>query len=315
MSRLSPGAVQMMLPFMSKLAASPKSEQPFQQLMAMSRAVEPQTAAVSPWQRLMEAVPKSGHRSPEGLLLHPERMHQGVPESLAFEFKPPNQPVSIGGQVLRGAKPDEAYLSYMGSNATSRVSAGAINTNNKDYVMDISSPAQRDLPLRGMRLTEEQRAARVLRKPEERIPLEEREVRGPQPTMAQKQAAADRFLSLLRGAGFKNLAFSAEAGERPELYSRITGLKAKPEGETTMHGLLNRLPGPRAVLARSQAMSPLEHVISTNRMSPQMAENILGLSVDEALEYGLAQRAGTDFKLTSAGQAAARDWIAQRGQL
>lgn len=332
LSRLSPGAVQLMLPFMERLAMSPKAEQPLSIAKSMMSAVEP--AGASPWQRLLRMVPKAGGMANEDLALFPEGSSR-----MSFAFKPRGTEGELAGSVQPGGDPRNAYLSYLGSTSSRRLGTGDVNTPMQDYRMDISSPAQREFGGRGFQ-PPRQPGAQVMRVPEERAGQAEAEGSGlPRATMAQKQQAADAFLGLLRKAGFQNLNFSAEAGERPRLYEKLTGYKAQPVGETKMESLLGMMPGrayqgeamspgtyrsPLSGYRRSQALNEtdaaahpvIREALSGSALSREQAELALGLTVDEGLSYGLIH--GTNyggFHFTPEGARQAREWMGQLGSM
>lgn len=291
-----------MLPFMAKLGLSPKAEQPFEIARGLMGLTEGAVSQPSPWRRLMGMIPEAGGQVNKDLAVFPERGR------VSFAFKPQGTAGDIAGLMSPGENPKDAMVSYIGSTTSRRLGTGNEDIPLQDFRFDIKSPAQREFQGRGFQPPAPKRP-RSLRAPEERA--EQAEVEAgtmPRATFGQKQQAADKFMDLLRRAGFEGLTFSAEAGERPRLYEKLTGYKAQPMGETSMQTLLNQLP------ARAEHIPAVEHVLRTNRMTPQMAENLLGLTADEALEYGLARRAGGDFVLTPEGSQAARDWLGQQGR-
>lgn len=300
----------MMLPFMKKLALSPKAEQtgqmmdrllemaplkgPAQELLEGYGAI-PQRP--SPWARLKSMIPESGGMVSNDMALYPEK------GSISFGFKPRGTVTEIGGSLRPGEAPHEAHLAYMGSLDPRRMGTGDLNTPMTSYTMDISSAPNRELPFRGMKLSVQEKANRPVRVPEERSGFAPSE--GPQATMAQRQAAADKFMALLRGSGFKNLTFDAEAGERPRLYEKLTGYKAQPKGETTMESLLGRMPGRQQNGPQIMRLAPRP----ASDLEEHQVEQMLGLSIHEAHDMGLVREtAPFIYNLTDAGQRAAQNW-------
>jgi hypothetical protein len=141
----------------------------------------------------------------------------------------------------------------------------------------------------------------------------------PTPPLAAKQQGIDRLLDLSRRAGFKNLAFSAEPGERPRLYQKLLGYKFKEEGPEDIQSMLARMPGREPSTAPGVPEYGASRVHWARNLSPQsemsepMLENALMLSADEAVEYGLATRAGNRFRLTAEGVADIRKALEEMG--
>lgn len=313
--QLSPGALQMVLPFLEKLALSPKAEQPVELVRRMSQMVEPSAGfAPSPLRRLAAMLPREGGMVNPDLAMYPER------GKFSFAFKPQGTQGDMIGSLGPGDSPKDAYLQYLGSSNSRRLGTGDVSQPMQDYRFDIRSPAQPEFQGRGFQPppSKQDRAARSF---EDRAPRAEAEGSGlPLPSMKQKKLATDRFMDLLRKAGFEGLTFSAEAGERPALYEKLSGYKAQPIGETTLPAMMGRLVGRQGQSGNGMAptarpTNPLEHAINSSGMSPQFAENILGLSVDEALDYGLLRRAGSSFQLTDQGRRSAQEFLGGQGRL
>lgn len=292
---------------MEKLAASPKAEQPFQQLLAMGRMVGTEgTAQPSPWQKLMSMVPK--YRSEEGLQLFPGNIRGGTPTALDFSLTPKGMTEQLKGQLIRGEHPNEAYLSYMDNPRTSRVSVGSGGDAYQEYVMDMSGgPAQREFQAKGFQ-PPPSRQAREARMPGERFPLEERRAQldAPRATLGQKQQAFDRLADVLRRAGLNKLAFSAEPGGRPELYKKITGYAPQPVDAPDYLGRVSNMIRD-SFGGRRPAVGGR---VPAGELSADHVESALGLSIDEAYDAGLVKEVGPHvFSLTEQGHAAARNWL------
>lgn len=305
----SPNAVQLMLPAIEKLAASPKAEQTaevLQRLGALAgKAAAP--AQETPWQRLIKMAPKEVDKQGVGML--PNQPRGKGEHVLDFFIEQPNK--SAWGATLtqgKGNNPFEAYLQYLGSGATKRISTGAGAM--EEYKMDIASPAQRKLPLRE-KLSPEDKAARPARPPEEREPGWKYP---PQPSIRDKQAAFDKLADLLRRSGHKELSFVAEPGERPRLYEMLTGYKAQPTKRPEMDVMSDMMRGfPGRQSAAPAAAPRLQQQVIQGPMHINSLENALGLSADEAVEYGLAKQLGTSqlYEMTEQGRHAAANWGAR----
>lgn len=306
--QISPGALQMLLPFMKKLALSPKGEQPVELARGLMGLTEGAAPQVSPWQKLARMIPHEGGMVDENLAMYPERGR------FSFAFKPQGTRGDTIGSMGPGDGPKDAYVQYMGSSNSKRLGTGDHSQPMQDYRMDLSQgPAQMEMQGRGFQppVAKQQRA---MRSPEDRAQfVESHGEPGALPTMGQKMRSADAFTRILRKAGFEGLTFSAEAGERPRLYEKLVGYKAQPVGETTLENMMGRLPGRQA--APAPPTNPLEHAMQSSGMSPQFAENILGLSVDEALDYGLLRRSGSSFQLTDQGRRSAQEFLGGQGRL
>lgn len=308
----SPKALQLMLPAIEKMAASPKAEQGIEKIMQMSRMVEPQAAGPNPWQRFIETIQKS--QMPEHFKTQPR-----FPQGLAFEMRKPGTASWSGSVTPTRGNPFELYVNSLQGGGTRRTGIGDLEAGLATYGMDITSPAQRELPLRGMKLGKTEKAQRAPRSYEERYPppefMEGKETL-PTAKLADKQQAIDTLLRMARGAGFKKLAFSAEPGERPRLYEKLVGYKAKMEGEEDIHSLLGRMPGrgPSAPVGTAAPMNPRQQLAQPGAtLSPQTIEQMLGLSVDEAVEFGMARRIGQSnlYQLTDEGRRGAIDWFGE----
>jgi hypothetical protein len=173
-----------------------------------------------------------------------------------------------------------------------------------------------------MRLDPREKAARAPRTPEPRYGKGEYEKfmgkTEPIIPFAEKQQAADTLIRRLREAGFKTLGFEAEAGERPRLYEKLTGYKATPRGEEPadqMSRVMRNFPGRQAQPAQrpapySQPFSAAE-LNEYRNMTPEGIERALGLSIDEAIDAGLARSAGPAnvLRLTPEGLRSAAQWL------
>ena len=300
-------AGQGVLPFMKTLATSPKSEQAIQVLRGMMEVAEPRVATPSPWQRLIGLLPRYEQ---EGLQLRPHDIRGNQPRQVQFEIRKPGVPGSIGGQLEPIAgEPTRAHLAYMRSSGTRRADIGG-SPFMADYEMDIASPAQRELPLRGMKLTHDRTPLdvrhHVPRAPEERQEPYRSTIGI---TSQDRQKAADTLMRLLRGSGHKKMEFSAEPGERPRYYEKLTGYKAKELTGDPLHRMAERMgiTEPRPTAEHSW----MNQLTTSHRVSDITVEQSLGMSVDEALDLGLARRAGGgDFMMTEEGLRAVRDWLA-----
>lgn len=303
---MNPKVAQLMLPAVEKLGQSPK---PSFQLSRMHTAAE---AAESPWQKMMQAIPK-GEASP-GFTMRPERIQGGRPLGMKFDLSEPGRSKWSGSATYDRANPFELYVEGLHSAGSRRAGIGNVEQGLAHYTMDITSPAQRELPLKGMKLPANEKAERmaISRTPEERHPMGRR---GwdmlPSPSTTGKQLGIDRMLDLARRSGFKKLGFSAEPGERPRLYEKLTGYKANMEGDEDIVSMLGRMTG-RAPEAAASA-TPRQRLAQPGAtLSPQTLEQMLGLSIDEAVEFGLARRLGTSnshFQLTDEGRRSAAEWI------
>lgn len=297
---ITPEAAQLLLPAVAKAMKlmGPKSEQPIQQWAAMQRMMEPVQA--SPWSKLRALV----GRGEEGMQATPyAKFYADDPGRLSFSLNKGGR--SLGGTLGPDTEPDVAHLQYLGSGEATRQTTGNLATPYTRYQMDISSPAQRELPLRG-KLPPGEKAQRAARLPEERNPI----LASPNPPipMADKQATFDAMVRLLRQAGFKKMSFEAEAGERPRLYQSMTGYKPEPQGEATIQGMLERMPG------RQQPAAPSPHdwmsqINETTQLTPQYLEQAIGMSADEAVLHGLAKGQGNTFQLTPAGVQDIQGWL------
>jgi len=382
-----PNWTQLVLPAVEKLAASPKSEQGWQIMQRLSEAALPAAKAETPWQKLIRMAPKEVDKRGFGMIPNQPR---GKGEHVLDLFIEQPGKSSWGGTLTQSKNnPFEAYLQYLGSGATRRSTTGASPLGHEEFKMDISSPAQRNLPFR-QKLSAEEKAARPPREPEQR---EKGWKYPPQPSFRDKQAAFDKLADLLRRSGHREMSFVAEPGERPRLYEMLTGYKAQPtkRPETdVMSDMLRRFPGrqqapvdPAAVRSPSELVPPPGYYVSDARpgavrpferisdieyepiwatepipppttetyravrhlrgeppirsrlrgpaggevrpiesargarqrvmqgpMHVNSLENALGLSADEAVEYGLARRLGTSqlYEMTDQGRAAAAEW-------
>jgi len=313
-----PNWTQLVLPAVEKLAASPKSEQGWQIMQRLSEAALPAAKAETPWQKLIRMAPKEVDKRGFGMIPNQPR---GKGEHVLDLFIEQPGKSSWGGTLTQSKNnPFEAYLQYLGSGATRRSTTGASPLGHEEFKMDISSPAQRNLPFR-QKLSAEEKAARPPREPEQR---EKGWKYPPQPSFRDKQAGFDKLADLLRRSGHREMSFVAEPGERPRLYEMLTGYKAQPTKRPesdVMSDMLRRFPGrqeqPQGMPRPSRAQftvdpnAPnLRQQVTQSPMHVNSLENALGLSADEAVEYGLARRLGTSqlYEMTDQGRAAAAEW-------
>lgn len=314
----NPKVLQLMLPAIEKMTASPKAEQGIEKIMQMSRMVEPQ-GGTNPWRRLIETIQKS--TMPEGFRATPRHIESGFPKSLGFEMNKPGTASWSGSVVPTKGNPFELYVEGLSSGGSKRANIGDLEAGLSSYSMDIASPAQRELPLRGMKLSKAEKAQRAPRTREERYG--EPEINLPSVPLRDKQNAVDTLLRMARESGFKKMAFSAEPGERPRLYEKLTGYKAKEEGAEDIHSLLGRFTGrgpsgparsaPGVPEYGSQRTQWAQSLTPQTELSEPMLENALMLSADEALEFGLATRAGGRYRLTPEGVQDVRKALSEMG--
>lgn len=299
---ISPEMVQRLLPFMEKLALSPKSDQPLQIAKGLMQMTDRAPAAVSPWRKFLNTIPEEGLNPEPGLGIFRDR------HNVSFVMKPQGQMRSLSGSLNPAENPQTAHLSYLGSEGSPRISTGAGDMPMMNYTMDISSPAQREIPFRGQKLSQAEKQQRVPRTPEER----EVNYAGPPIPLSQKQQAFDTLSRMLRQAGFKNMSFEAEVGERPRLYQTLTGFKPVPERETKIEDILRNFPGAQS---RPSATGTdwMRGLNTTTSLPEGYIEQATGMSAQEAVLHGFAKEAGPgQFMLTDKGVADAQNWL--RGQ-
>lgn len=250
----------------------------------------------------------------------PRHVQGNVPQGMEFMLRKPGAASWGGSLAPTKTNPYELYVEGLHSSASRRTGVGDLEQGMMNYKMDISSPAQRELPLRGMKLPASEKGRGAFRTREERVGYESG---GPPPApMRDKQAAIDRMLDMARRSGFKSMSFSAEPGERPRLYEKLMGYKAQPQGEEDIHSMLGRMTGrapsgpsgQRGPSNQGQYSAPFgrEAIGTTRNMTPEGIEYALGLSIDEAKTFGLVNEVGPRvFRLTDQGAARAIDWFGE----
>ena len=123
---ISPEAVQRVLPFIEKLALSPRAEQSgamMDNLLSLTRGKTP----IPPdnWRRLIGMLPKGGTipGAPQGFSATPYNVSNNTPSAIRFGLEQPGRS-SWGGSVGRGAGPDELYTNYLTSGGSRRAGVG-----------------------------------------------------------------------------------------------------------------------------------------------------------------------------------------------
>ena len=311
---ISVGASQLLLPFLEKLVASPKGEQTWRVMEAMRQATMPATPKAEPFQRFIGNLTRS--ELAPGLTARPANIRHGRPSNVMFEMGVPGERPPLRGSLSAGNAPDEAYIDSLASQTTRRREIGSAGSGMENYAMDISSPAQRELPFR-QRLAPQAKAARPMREPEERLPWTPQGASSmPMPSLAQKQQMIDALFATMRQSGIKKVSYAAEPGERPRYYEKLTGYKSQPQGETSIEDLLAGFSG-RARRPQQGAATPptvanprQQLLQQGTTLTPQSIEMLTGMGIDEALEYGMARRMGQSslYQLTDEGRRSAAQW-------
>lgn len=314
---MNPRVLQMLLPFMKTLAKSPKSEQTWRMMEDLGSLVGRGAKAEEqlPWDKLKSLVQDFRHPNLE--ILKPRRE-----ERLDFNLQKPGGSEWRGQVSPRERNPYELYVDNLHSDATRRRGVGGFDDSLGEYKMDISSPAQREWPwgpINYKRPGDPHRTA--MRTAEDRVPLSEfRDMQKlghyqPGPSSREKQEAMDRLLELARGAGFKDLKFAAEPGERPLLYEKLMGFKAEPTGAGPLDVMSNLMEGFPARQGGSQSRPSLLSRAGAQMpdlpMHVNQVENALGLSIQEAEHFGFAKphpNVQGLFHLTDEGRRMAADW-------
>lgn len=331
-AKLAGQAVQQSLPFMKKLAASPKSEQPLQQMKAMMQMVEPAAAQPAPWERFIQMV--KGFKGGPNVDVDPMRPmgRAGDPSAPFSSVKFNLRPKGGGSEWHGGFKPDnrnpfEMYVEHLTSDASRRKSIGDELGGLETYRADISSPAQKDWGWGKPKPSRQPN--REARSPEDRVSMDEfkymkeRGYHQPGPSPQEKQQLVDRLLAMARQSGFKGMSFSAEPGERPRLYSRLMGYDFKPTNESELYivsRMLTDFPGGGRQATRrmsDQSVAPQVRRLlgrESETMDASTVENVLGLSLDEGIDFGFVRPSGTGYTFTDNGRRAAQNWLQGMGQ-